>query len=459
MEAGANPKQLTRPYGPRGFTIVELLIVIVVIAILAAITIVAYNGITGRAIETTMKSDLQGAATTLELDRIRSGNYPGSAGAANDGQGLKSSGDNSLSYSGSADSFCVAITNPRSDKTLRLKSSTGTIEEGTCDPVVTVTTLAGSGTPSFADGTGTAAQFYYPHGVAVDSAGTVYVADYNNQRIRKISPSGVVTTLAGSSTSGFADGTGTAAQFSSPFGVAVDSAGTVYVADSANNRIRKISPSGVVTTLAGSGIDGFADGTGAAARFSSPSGVAVDSAGTVYVADSANNRIRKISPSGVVTTLAGSGIDGFADGTGAAARFNGPSSVAVDSAGTVYVADTFNNRIRKISPSGVVTTLAGSSTSGFADGTGTAAQFSNPFGIAVDSAGTVYVADYNNQRIRKISPSGVVTTLAGSSTSGFADGTGTAAQFYKPSGVAVDSAGTVYVADFYNNRIRKVTIE
>ena len=275
---------------------------------------------------------------------------------------------------------------------------------------------------------------------------------------------GVVTTLAGSviydaygqPAAGYADGTGAAAQFGGPQGVTVDSSGAVYVADSSNNRIRKISPAGVVTTLAGSGVAGYADGTGAAAQFSYPEGVAVDSSGAVYVADSGNNRIRKISPAGVVTTLAGSGVTGYADGTGAAAQFSNPDAVAVDSSGAVYVAEYYNNRIRKISPAGVVTTLAGSAVAGYADGTGAAAQFSGPQGVAVDASGTVYIGDGDNNRIRKISPAGVVTTLAGSGAYGSADGTGTAAQFRGPIGVAVDASGAVYVADINNNLIRKI---
>ena len=318
-----------------------------------------------------------------------------------------------------------------------------------------VTTLAGS-TAGFADGTGSAARFHDPRGVAVDSSGTVYVVDNANHRIRKITPAGVVTTLAGSGVAGFADGTGSAAKFYWPEGVAVDSSGTVYVADNANQRIRKITPTGVVTTLAGSGVAGFADGTGTAARFNGPVSVAVDSSGTVYVADTGNHRIRKITPAGVVTTLAGSGVAGFADGTGGVAQFNQPRGVAVESSGTVYIADHYNNRVRKITSAGVVTTLAGSSTQGFVDGTGSAAQFSGPYGVIVNSSGTVYVADYYNNRIRRITPAGVVTTLAGSGVGGFADGTDSAAQFNSPIGVAVDSSGTVYVGDTSNQRIRKI---
>jgi sugar lactone lactonase YvrE len=321
-----------------------------------------------------------------------------------------------------------------------------------------VSTLAGS-TRDYADGTGTAAKFSVPNGVAVDSAGNVYVADTQNHRIRKITPAGVVTTFAGSDR-GYADGTGAAAKFAEPDGMAVDSTGNVYVADNSNSRIRKITPEGVVTTIAGSD-RGYAEGAGVAAKFFWPHDVAVDGAGNIYVADSGNHRIRKITPAGIVTSFAGS-TEGYADGTGAAAKFAGPQSVAVDSADNVYVADTFNHRIRKITPEGVVITLAGSGDTGRdnggnADGTAQDAQFAHPRGIAVDSAGSVYVADAQNLRIRKITPEGEVTTIAGS-TGGNADGTGAEAQFHTPNDVAVDSEGNVYVADRGGDRIRKITI-
>jgi len=330
-------------------------------------------------------------------------------------------------------------------------------------PAGVVTTLAGTaGQIGSADGTGAAASFWYPEAVAVDGAGNVYVADRNNATIRKVTPAGVVTTLAGSAgQNGSADGTGAAASFSYPSGVAVDGAGNVYVADSDNNTIRKVTAAEVVTTLAGSvGLSGSADGTGAAARFSYPTGVAVDGAGNVYVADYYNDTIRKVTPAGVVTTLAGTaGQYGSADGTGATARFSYPTGVAVDGAGNVYVADSDNNTIRKVTPAGVVTTLAGSSgQQGSADGTGAAASFYNPRGVAVDGSGNVYVADSDNNTIRKVTPAGVVTTLAGSSGQrGSADGAGAAASFYNPTGVAVDGAGNVYVADTDNYTIRRVT--
>jgi len=265
----------------------------------------------------------------------------------------------------------------------------------------------------------------------------------------------VVSTLAGSETPGFADATGTEAQFSYPYGVAVDSFGNIYVADTGSHQIRKISPEGVVSTFAGSGTAGFADGTGRAARFNKPTEVAVDSFGNIYVADMYNHRIRKISPEGVVSTLAGSGTSGSENGVGEAAQFFYPHGVAVDSFGNIYVADMYNHGIRKISPEGVVSTLAGS-TRGFLDGTGTAARFFYPTSVAVDTLGNIYVADKNNHQIRKISPEGVVSTLAGSVTPDFANDVGTAARFNYPTSVAVDSFGNIYVADKNNQRIRKI---
>ncbi len=326
-----------------------------------------------------------------------------------------------------------------------------------------VSTLAGvAGNRGSSDGAGPAASFSFPQGVAVDSAGNLYVTDTSNFTIRKISPSGVVTTPAGlAGNRGSIDGTGNSARFDFPNGVAVDGTGTLFVADTVNNTIRKITPAGVVSTLAGAaGSLGSADGTGITASFTSPQGIAVDSTGNVYVADTGNYTIRKITPAGVVTTLAGLARNpGSADGTGNAARFFQPAGVTVDGTGNVYVADTGNFTIRKITPSGVVTTFAGlAGSTGSADGTGNTARFNNPYGLAADGAGNVYVADTNNHTIRKITPSGVVTTLAGlAGSSGSVDGTGNAARFFQPAGVAVDGAGNVYAADTSNNTIRKIT--
>ncbi len=331
----------------------------------------------------------------------------------------------------------------------------------------TVSTFAGSTVAGNVNGTGPAASFNGPIGVAVDSSGNLYVADSANNEIRLITPAGVVTTLAGTGTAGFVDNTtGNLAAFNYPTGVTVDASGNIYVADFYNNRIRKIvctslvASACTVTTLAGQTSAGSLDGTGAAAQFNQPSGVAVDSSGNVYVADSANNEIRKITPAGVVTTIAGSTTAGSANGSGTSASFNKPSGVAVDSSGNVYVADFLNNEIRMINASDVVSTLAGQTTAGNTNGTGSAAQFHGPNDVAVDAAGNVYVADSVNNEIRLVAPTGLVSTLAGTGAQGAVNGAATTATFYSPSGLAVvtsgSAAGQVFVGDLGNNEIREI---
>ena len=295
-----------------------------------------------------------------------------------------------------------------------------------------------------------APQFHYPRAVAVDGSGNVYVADTINSTLRKVTPEGTVSTLAGTAGApGSADGTGAAARFNYPRGVAVDPSGNVYLADTGNNTIRKVSPAGVVSTLAGAaGFYGPEDGTGAAARFRAPYGVAVDASGNVYVADTYNCTVRKVSPAGGVSTLAGSGTCGSDDGTGAAAQFNFPQGVAVDGSGNVYVADTESHTIRKVSPAGVVSTLAGTAGApGSADGTGAAAQFNSPAGVDVDGSGSIYVADWWNRTVRKVTAAGVVSTLPGNADP----------DLLNPGGVAVDGSGDIYVADTTGNTIRKVS--
>ncbi len=270
-----------------------------------------------------------------------------------------------------------------------------------------------------------------------------------------------ITDFAGMLSQGSAEGQGIAASFNQPAGLATDSAGNVYVADSANNTIRMITPGGLVSTLAGTaGSSGSADATGPAARFKTPSGVATDASGNVYVADTNNSTIRKITPQGVVSTLAGTpGVPGSADGQGAAASFRYPYGIAADTAGNVYVADTGNDTIRKITPGGLVSTLAGAAgLPGAADGQGAAARFNEPAGIGVDAAGNVLVADFNSNTIRRITAGGLVSTLAGTPFAfGCADGTGAAALFNGPQAIAIDAAGDAYVADTYNATVRKVT--
>lgn len=324
-------------------------------------------------------------------------------------------------------------------------------------PSGVVTTLAGDSIfflAIYRNGTGSAAGFSNPGGAVADAAGNVYVSDQSS--IRKVTPSGVVTTFVGSSAFGSADGIGAAATFNSLNGIAIDTAGNLYVADTGNSIIRKVTPAGVVSTLAGTAMSvGNVDGTGAAARFRNPEGIAVDAAGNVYVADTGNHTIRQITPAGVVTTFAG-GILGNVNATGVAAKFNLPQSLAMDAAGNLYVADTGNYSIRKITPAGVVTTFAGTGVVGGADGTGVAASFMKPQGLVVDAAGNVYVSDLSS--IRKITSTGVVTTLAGASAQiGNTDNIGSAARFNQLHASVADAAGNLYVTDALNFTIRKIT--
>jgi sugar lactone lactonase YvrE len=323
-------------------------------------------------------------------------------------------------------------------------------------PAGVVSTLAGTGEPGSANGPGSTATFTTPSGVAVDHSGNVYVADYTTYLIRKINSSGVVSTLAGNGIDGDTNGPDSAASFGSPFGVAVDASGNVYVSEIGNQDVRMISASAVVSTLAGSGAVGSHNGISTNASFWFPSGVAVDVAGNVYVADQSNNLIREINRSGYVTTLAGSGSPGAGNSTSVTASFNNPTGVAVDGQNNLYVADYENNVIRKIDSMGVVTTFAGNGTQGSGNGLALSASFYSPYGIAVDGIGNVYVSEIGNEDIRIISPSGVVSTLAGGQP-GNSNGTGAAASFNNPTGVAVDAAGNVYVADNLNSMIRKIT--
>jgi sugar lactone lactonase YvrE len=324
-----------------------------------------------------------------------------------------------------------------------------------------VSTLAGTaGMSGRLDGIGAAASFFYPGGIAV-GASNVYIADTGNHSLRVMSVSGAVSTLAGSAgQEGSTDGTGNAALFAYPDGVAVDGFGNTYIADTNNNTIRKMTAGGVVTTFAGmAGPPGSTDGPAALARFNSPTGVAADLFGNVYVADAGNSTIRKINPDGIVSTLAGmAGASGQADGLGAGARFNSPEGITVDAVGTLYVADTNNSTIRKVTPLGIVTTLAGAAgQTGSLDGSGSAARFNGPYAVAVDNFLNVFVADFFNATIREVTAAGVVSTVAGTAQlPGFTDATGAGAKFNQPYGLAVDGGGNIYVADTYNRAVRKI---
>lgn len=318
-----------------------------------------------------------------------------------------------------------------------------------------VTTIAGNGTASLVNGSGSGATFNNPRAVVADVNGNIYVADTDNNVIRKVTPAGVVTTFAGTGASGSTNGAGTSATFSDPIGITIDAAGNLYVGDRGNNLIRKITPAAVVSTFAGGGSGPDINGTGTAASFLAPAGVAVDKNNNVYVAEEAGYRVRKITPAGVVSTLAGSGSYGSANGTGTAASFQEPYGIAVSANGTVYLADAHANQVRKITSTGVVTTFAGSGSAGSVDGTGTAATFDVPTGTVVDANGNVYVSQLGNSLIRKITPAGVVTTFAGS-TNGYADGTGTEAKFNGLFGISL-RGNYLYIPDSGNQRIRKIS--
>lgn len=319
----------------------------------------------------------------------------------------------------------------------------------------------GTGVGGSADGPAASARFFFPGGIAVDAAGTLFIADTNNHTIRRIAANGEVTTVAGTAGArGYADGTGAAARFASPTGIGVDAAGTLYVADGGNHVLRKITAAGVVSTLAGSaGVPGAVDGVGATARFATVRGLTIDAAGTLFVTDDTTQLIRRVTADGTVSTIAGAAFTvGSADGNGSAARFYYPSSIAA-SGGVLYVADFANHTIRAIDGAGVVTTIAGTAGSaGGVDGTGAAARFNAPIAAAAAPGGVLLVADYYGHTLRRVAPSRQVSTLAGTPARvGSTDGTGADARFFEPRGVAVDAAGNLIVADAENNTIRRIT--
>ncbi len=377
---------------------------------------------------------------------------------------VKFNGTTATVSSATATSLTVTVPTGATTGTITVTTSSGTATSTSSYTVYTytVTTFAGTaGSSGTTDGTGTAARFNVPVGAVFDSSGNLYVSDHSNYCIRKVTSAGVVTTFAGlCGTGGTTDGTGTAARFWGPSGIVFDSSGNLYVADTGNDSIRKITSSGVVTTFAGlSGTSGTTDGTGTAARFSNPIGIVFDSSGNLFVVDSANYTIRKITSGGVVTTFAGTvGSGGFSDGIGVSAKFYVPGGIVIDSNGNLFVADAYNHAIRKITSGGVVSTFAGTvGSSGVNDGTGTSAKFNLPVDISTDSNGNFYVSDYANYTIRKITSGGVVTTIAGTAgSSGSSDGMGVSAKFKNPRGITVNSNGNLFVTDGGNHTIRKI---
>ena len=360
-------------------------------------------------------------------------------------------------------SYEVTVGSQPEGKTCSVSNASGIVIDSnisnvsvTCVNTIIVTTLAGSGACcTLVDGISTTATFIGPRGLVVDASGNVYVADAKSNRIRKITPDGFVSTYAGSGSYGYIDGLASEASFRNPSAVVLDPYGNIYVADSSNARIRRISSQGVVSTFAGSGAGFSLDGIGNQASFEYIYGMTIDDAGNIYVTD--GNMIRKISRSGMVSTFAGSTNSGNANGIGNDASFYSPRGVTVDKSGNLYVSDTGNNTIRKITPDRVVTTYAGSGARGSANGIGTEASFGFLNHITVDSDGNIYVVDSGNYLIRKISQSRLVTTVAGTGWFGKVDGIGSIASFEDPFGIAVDPLGNLYIGDYGNHVIRKIT--
>lgn len=357
---------------------------------------------------------------------------------------------------------------PRTKRTKRPSLRLETLE-GRALPAVTISTIAGTGPSDFRGDRGPAvrAMLAQPSGITVDNKGNIYFIDDYNERVRKITPNGIITTIAGNGMVGdFGDGglaTRASFQFGSGAGVAVDSKGNVYVACPTKHRVRVIRTNGTIHHFAGKGY-GEDGGPASEADLDSPYAVAVDSKDNVYIADSGKNNIRKVTPNGIISTIAGNGTRGFGGDGGLAtnAMLNMPSDVAVDGKGNVYVLDSFNNRVRKVTPAGIITTLAGNGVAGFLGDNGRATQarfnFARQGGLTVDGAGNVFVADTGNNRVRQVLTNGIIRTVAGIGTRGFGGDGGLAvrAKLWNPTGVDVDARGNLLISDTFNNRIRKV---
>lgn len=405
-----------------GFTIVELLIVIVVIAILAAVTIVGYIGVSQRATESMLKSEVRSAAQQIELYKTENGSNPASLSDARVTVRQEVSAD----YRNVESAYCVSFAQKK--LIYSVDSRSGTLTAGGCVLLGGVSTFAGTGASGANDGAGSTATFGRPFGIAVAANGDVYATESMN-RIRKITTDGMVTTITPSS----------------PIlatAIHVGGDGLIYVAEGTAHRISKVAQNGEVTVIAGMyNTSGSTNGNGSAARFNNPYGITSDDNGNLYIADAGNHRIRKVTPNGDVTTIAGTGTAGFVNGDAlTTARFSRPYGITIDPQGNLYVGDTNNSVVRKITPAGTVSTFANVQVAGL--------------DYAAD--GSIYAVAYNLHTIVKINPAGVVTTVAGTGIAGFNDGVGTAALFSAPNDIAVSPLGTMYVADLNNYRIRKI---
>jgi trimeric autotransporter adhesin len=345
-------------------------------------------------------------------------------------------------------------------------SSLDRVQKVTPDGIIT--TVAGGGASSPGDGGPATGAALSPAGIALDGAGDIFIGDTTSALVRKVSPEGIITTVAGNTRalSGYSGdgGLATNAQLQGPFGIAVDADGNLYIADLDNFRIRAVSPGGIITTLVGNGTNGYSGDGGPAlgAQLGFPAGVALDRSGRLYIADSGNSRIRQVSPAGIISTVAGNGIYAYSGDGGQAARAQliDPGGVAVDSNGNVYVADARNSRVRKVSPGGNITTVAGNGTNGYSGDGGPAinAGFSAPQGIAVDGSGNLYIADYYGYRVRKVSAGGIVSTVAGGGSAFPGDGgLATSAFLGNVYGIAVDNGGNIYFSLPASGRVRKVS--